>query len=55
MRSGGILCGERIVDMDRGVSTVFEALGENEDEHQREATVRAIGLALLAGFALMLL
>jgi len=39
----------------RGVSTVYGALPETDDEHHDESTTRAIGLALLAGFALMLL
>jgi len=37
------------------VSTVYGALPETDDEHHDESTTRAIGLALLAGFALMLL
>jgi hypothetical protein len=39
----------------RGVSTVYGALPETDAEHHDESTTRAIGLALLAGFALMLL
>jgi hypothetical protein len=41
--------------MIRGVSTVYEALPENDEEHHNDSTTHAIGLALLSGFALMLL
>jgi hypothetical protein len=37
------------------VSTVYEALPENDEEHHNDSTTHAIGLALLSGFALMLL
>lgn len=44
-----------LILVNRGVSTVYEALGESDEEHHDESTTRAIGLALLSGFALMLL